>query len=255
MHPISDKELDRLFRQRFDELGVEPADTVWGKISDQLGNQKNDKKSFSLFWMAAAGIIVVLSAGLWLFRPVEVIKLQGVAQVKEENIPAPAISEPLEEVLSKPLNKDGLNEIAAVPEIEASEKKVAEPVTQVKVQEIVKPQIEKDAIVIAANKDKVPVIQESKQKLVISQPDSFDKVADEVVYAKSITKSDLTENIQAEDGLTTSHRKIKSIGSLVNFVIAKVDRREDKIIEFKDGDEGSELAGLNLGLVKYRSRK
>ena len=49
--------------------------------------------------------------------------------------------------------------------------------------------------------------------------------------------------------------KIRSIGSLVNFVIAKVDHREDKIIEFEDNDEGSEVSGINLGVLKFKSRK
>ena len=40
MHPISDKELDKLFQQRFGDLEVEPSNDVWEKISNKM-----DKKS------------------------------------------------------------------------------------------------------------------------------------------------------------------------------------------------------------------
>jgi hypothetical protein len=50
----------------------------------------------------------------------------------------------------------------------------------------------------------------------------------------------------------TRHR-IKSFGDLVNVVVAKVDKRKDKIIEFTDtdGDE-STITGINLGFVSIK---
>lgn len=256
MHPISDKELDKLFRQRFDEFEVEPSDAVWGKISDQLNDQKVGKKSYSSLWMAAAGIILVLSAALWLFRPVEVIKLQGVAQIKEESNQAAPAHEPAKEIINIAPDSDSDPKLAAaVADTKAPEKNTDMPNVQIKVQEDIQPQLAKEVVTIAVNKDKAPLIQESKPKPVIPQADSFDKVVEGDVYAQSLVKSDITEQIQAETTVSTGQRKVKGIGGLVNFIIAKVDHREDKIIEFKDGDEGTELAGLNLGLVKFRSRK
>jgi len=41
----------------------------------------------------------------------------------------------------------------------------------------------------------------------------------------------------------------------VNFVIAQVDKREDKLIEFTESDEGTEVSGINLGLLKIKSKK
>lgn len=256
MHPISDKELDKLFRQRFDEFEVEPSDAVWGKISDQLNDQKIGRKSYSSFWMAAAGIILVLSAALWLFRPVEVIKLQGVAQIKEESNLAAPVHEPAKETITTaPANDLDSKLSAAVGDTKVSEKNTEMSNAQIKVQEDVQPLVGKEVIIAAVNKDKAPLIQEPVSKPVISHADSFDKVGEGDVYARSLAKSEITEEIQTEAAVSTGQRKIKSIGGLVNFVIAKVDHREDKIIEFKDGDEGTELAGLNLGLVKFRSRK
>jgi hypothetical protein len=42
------------------------------------------------------------------------------------------------------------------------------------------------------------------------------------------------------------------VGDLVNFVIAKVDKREEKIIKVSKTDEGdNEITGINLGLFKF----
>jgi hypothetical protein len=65
----------------------------------------------------------------------------------------------------------------------------------------------------------------------------------------------IEEESDIEENELRGQKKIRSIGSLVNFVIAKVDKREDKLIEFKDSDEGSEVSGINLGLVKIKSKK
>jgi len=52
----------------------------------------------------------------------------------------------------------------------------------------------------------------------------------------------------------TPKRKIRSIGGLVNYVVGKVDPRDDKVIEFTDNDEGTEVSGINLGLLKIKSK-
>jgi hypothetical protein len=57
MHPISDKDLDKLFQQRFENLELEPSNNVWGKISSTLDNKVSGKQSFSTIWMAAASVI------------------------------------------------------------------------------------------------------------------------------------------------------------------------------------------------------
>lgn len=256
MHPISDKELDKLFQKSFSDLEIEPGNAVWNNISDQLDNQKRGKKSFSMFWMAAASIVVVLSAGLWLFRPVEVIKLQGLAQNKEEVVPESVIPEPAKETENAPASDEQSSEfVAIVPEITGASKKES---NEVQSQELKQQPEEKEEITIAAVQRNEPVVpKELKAKVLLPELNSFEKKTEIVVEDQVLAQSSdhSLEDIQSDEQIYSGQRKIKSIGGLVNFVIAKVDRRENKIIEFKDGDEGSELAGLNLGIVKYRNRK
>jgi hypothetical protein len=95
MHPISDKELDKLFQQRFGDLEIEPSAAVWEKITGTM-DQKRRKSAFPSFWMAAASIVVLISAGLLYFRPQEVIRLQGsteMAQNMEDNSSRPQLNE------------------------------------------------------------------------------------------------------------------------------------------------------------------
>lgn len=255
MHPISDKELDKLFQKNFDDLEIEPGNAVWNNISDQLNNQKGGKKSFSMFWMAAAGIVIVLSAGLWFFRPVETIKLQGLAQNNEEVVPESVIPEPVKEVANTPVKDDQASDFVAIaPKL--SEVSGIES-SEIKNQELIQVPEDKEVITAAVVQKNEPVaIRELKAKVVLPELNSFEKNTEIIAVDQVLAQSDYAlEDIQSEDQDYTGQRKIKSIGSLVNFVIAKVDRRENKIIEFKDGDEGSELAGLNLGIVKYRNRK
>ena len=48
----------------------------------------------------------------------------------------------------------------------------------------------------------------------------------------------------------------QALGGLINLVIAKVDKREDKIIEFDESDEDeSNLTALNLGILKIKRNK
>ena len=62
-------------------------------------------------------------------------------------------------------------------------------------------------------------------------------------------------NSADEFNSNTKNRKVRGVGGLVNFVISQVDKREDKLIEFTESDEGTEVSGINLGLLKIKSKK
>lgn len=51
-------------------------------------------------------------------------------------------------------------------------------------------------------------------------------------------------------------RKIRTFGDIVNAVVAKLDKRKEKIIEFSDSDgDRSTITGLNLGIIKIKKDK
>ena len=70
-----DKDFDQIFKSSFEDFEVQPAANSWDKITDKL-DKKPKKKSFGVFWMAAASVVVVLGIGIGLFtKPTEVIKV------------------------------------------------------------------------------------------------------------------------------------------------------------------------------------
>jgi hypothetical protein len=261
MHPISDKDLDKLFQQRFENLKVEPSNEVWGKISNTLDNKVSGKQSFSTFWMAAASVIVVITAGLWFTRPVEKTKLQSsspiiakekvqvsVPQLTKESITEPVQQEP---ILIEP--KPRLTEFVIEKPTESNYKLLTE-ISQARPE--LKPAVEQAPIVIASAIVKKTIATLPKQLVNVPERYSGDQSLLDVTQADMITKVDRPEeHILDEERVHNGHKRIRSIASLVNFVIAKVDKREDKLIEFKDGVEGSEVSGINLGLVKIKSKK
>lgn len=256
MHPISDKELDKLFQQRFKDLEFSPSDAVWGKITGKLDRQKSGNSSIPGYWLAAASVIILISAGLWFYRPAEVIKLRGnpeIVQIKADSSRLPEINEPLKNTESE-RTKPAASTLVKSAGIESGKYKLSEESTLPETNTELP--VEKELIVMSSGSVKRSNPVQPKQSVKIPAGYSGDQSQLDVTQPDLIAKIDLPqEDIKSEEPQKTESRKIRSIGSLVNFVIARVDKREDKIIEFKDGEEGSELSGVNLGLVKFKSRK
>lgn len=260
MHPISDKELDRLFQQRFGDLEIEPSNDVWGKISNKLDNKKSGKRSFSPLWMAAASVIVVISAALWFNRPIEIVKLQGNSEMAEEKVKSivkPSQIEPIEELVEEEAILAELNPGItdfAIEKPAVNDLKIVAEIPQALPE--VKPVAEQPQIVIASNAIKKPLPNQLNQTIKVPSRYSGDQSQLDITQPDMIAKLDVEEEqFIEEQRVSSGNKKIRSIGGLVNFVISKVDKRDDKLIEFIDGAEGSEVSGINLGLVKIKSRK
>jgi len=263
MHPISDKELDKLFQHRFAELEMVPSSAVWEKITASL-DQKQRKVVFSpSIWMAAASIVVLISAGFLYFSPQQVIKLHGKSEFAqnvdaslspvEQNTLTASITEPQKPdqaiIVNSPdlsLESTSLIESSADPLVQNLQ--LAQP--EIKLPEHTEPLVISSSVVKKAN----PV----QKKKAVKVPNRFsgDQSALDVTQPDMMAKAVfIEEESDIEENELRGQRKIRSIGSLVNFVIAKVDKREDKLIEFKDSDEVSEVSGINLGLIKIKSKK
>lgn len=263
MHPISDKELDKLFQQRFEDLQVEPSNEVWEKISNGLDKKKPTKKTFPIFWMAAASIIVVLSAGLWFTRSDEkLIDQDSPVIVQEENkvIEQDAVSESFNNtreqesdpvLISKSLENKVVNDLPKAETILVNE--VVKVVSEIKAPE------DPSEEVIASNVIKRPIVIQPKQPVKVPARYSGDQSALDLSQP-DLSREVLTASISSQDRNSTDefnsrNRKVKGVGGLVNFVIAQVDKREDKLIEFTESDEGTAVSGINLGLLKIKSKK
>ena len=116
--------------------------------------------------------------------------------------------------------------------------------------------VQTESLVISSSVVKKANSVQPKKAVKVPNRFSGDQSALDVTQPDMMAKAVfIEEESDSEENELRGQRKIRSIGSLVNFVIAKVDKREDKLIEFKDSDEGSEVSGINLGLVKIKSKK
>lgn len=253
MHPISDKELDKLFKQHFEEVEVRPSDHVWGKIAARMDHKEQVKKTFPIFWMAAASVVVMLGAGLWFYRPIEVIRLQGT----EQNMVVNTTEGKITDLGTGALVMDHVH-----PEIKgfdfsklaASEEKTFNTPKEVTLPEKSVDELPRQDVIASNNsrRNTLEVVQPKKDIKV--QQYAGDQSQLDVTQSNMIANADVVANELVPEPERGASKRIRSVGSLVNFVISKVDRRDDKIIEFKDGDEGSEVSGINLGLIKLKSR-
>jgi hypothetical protein len=256
MRHIQDKDLDQLFKDRFEHASLEPSADLWGKINKEISPKK--VKVLPAYWMAAAAIVVALTAGLLFINP-PAGQQPGAQQqnvtalkpkLKVKSIPAPGA------------RLDSLNSTAQVAVVATKR----QPVVSGK-KSILK--VEHKAIT-------EKLITEPKKDLIAMQPKAADdhltikkqevKLENAIaVNPEAIKKEDLVFANVAPDvpidqvineNENVEKKGIKNIGDLVNYVVDKVDKREQKFLKFEtDSDENSSLVAINIGFIKLNSRK
>jgi len=242
---MQDKEFDQLFKERFEEAEIHPSPALWGAIQAEI-TPVSKRRAFSGWWMAAAVVLVGVSAGL-LFHKTEKIQLQGKAIVATATETAP------ETIIA---DQSG---------------------TVVSTGSVLPQATKKNNLFVADNQpDNKKLVVSEEKSLITVQPneglshplhignETLAKV--DVGTLKENTTTDIAiagadipattvdavvnENDQAE------HTRIRNVGDLINFVVDKVDKREQKFLQFKsDDDDNSSLIAINIGPFKLNPRK
>lgn len=261
---ISDKELDDLFSSKLNDLELEPNDMVWNNISDQINNNKTKKKSIVPVLRIAAGLIVVISIGLLLFNnedPIIKKPVQNkVAKVETEQ-QKPAV-EPTENVKSDKLML-----------LLSAKNKVVKEVRQNKISNkkrviILVPKITPELKIVdemlaaniqpeKKNDPNMTVLTAARTTIVPDVSTRFNNQTDDEEIIAATVKP---QNLRAKNSIVAvvaKRKGIRSIGDVVNLVMAKVDKRQDKLIEFSDSDDGEEsnVTGINLGIISIKKEK
>lgn len=249
MQTMSDKEFDELFRVKFGSFEAEPSDRVWGRISGEL-KQTQKKTLFSPAWMAAASIVLVIGAGIWFSKPSETIKLrattspQQVAKTTVTPSRPTQVKEAAGESFFRKLSSLKISRDSQVKYLESikSRKRVPEQEQLVNGPEV------------ASRNDQAEVLSYVEEPQISVAPPATVVMHDssKPVLALANVENDLKESATAETERSGSG--IRSVGDLVNFVVAKVDKRKDKVIEFSENDEGTLISGINLGLFKIKTK-
>lgn len=245
---MQDKEFDKIFNEKFEGFEVEPSAMVWNNIAAELDGKK--AKVVRLPWLSiAATVLVALGAGIFFLQKGN----SNTDQPKQNKLvanrvePAKQITpvQPVETVSVKPADavaapvNHAHNIIASITDKPAPANNTSEPV----------------------GKTTEPVKNESPQlTAVVIDPESTHlntaTLPDVTLTPKMDSPPVAEKPVMAVQAV--KKRGIHNLGGLINALVAKVDKREDKLIEFSDSDDddtGSDLTGVNLGLIKIKKQQ
>jgi hypothetical protein len=239
MQAMQDKDFDQLFQDRFEEAEIQPSSNLWGNIEKELTPKK--KRVFPVYWAAAAVVVIATTIGL-LSQKTEPLKLQGnaaEATAKVENVPVTpsklntTVEEPVVEPKSTPL--------ILAPKVKLEN--LVRKNSQLAVQS--NPEVKRQQIKV------VEVAPEQKEEIK-----SVATLEKEIMIAKVDPPVVAEQSTQIAETEVRERKGIRNVGDVINFVVDKLDKREKKIIQFKtDDDDNSSLIAVNIGILKFNSRK
>lgn len=266
MKAMLDKEFDKAIKSSFEDFEVEPTAKSWENISAQL-NQKPKGKKLPIFWLtAAASVVIVLSIGISIYvkSTDDIIKLRAQENPKdvviEEGLNLQAANKKISNIGDDKVVKTDLNKGEKL--VNSSVKTNKNQVEIIKNKSLEKNIISDATITPNAN---VLVVKKVEEVIAATKPVRKPTVTEKMIAeenakgANSINNkpafaiNTTDENLSNEGAQGDRKVKIKTVGDLVNFVVAKVDKREEKIIKVSKTEESdNEITGINLGLFKFR---
>jgi hypothetical protein len=261
---MQDKELDRLFQQKLDDLEIQPSAGVWQGISAELNTDKRRRTLFPLL-SAAAGVVLLITAGI-LFIPKQPVKNSDRHHPTEIAQAPKAVQNPIAVKIDPVVppapnqNKVPANQVIA-------------PVNNIALVNKTKPNLtpstQQQPVVTA----QPPVAAHADEPLLANAPavdyhvvktDAPD-TATRISPKPTIINSEKAQPVliaqtPAQSAPATARpvkkHRIRSLGDVFNVVIAAVDKRKDKVIEFSNTDEDdATITGLNLGFIKVKKEK
>ena len=226
-----EKTFDKVFKDKLGEVSVAPSPQVWENISASL-EQKQHKKRVISPWLGVAASVLLVSLGAWWFFPmnqaqvgaVKVMNVQAmptrtteVQLTAQENLPKKELAH-----ISKPLVVNKVAQLQQDLALPPSSVNTVDP----------KP----SATIIQPEQQQVAVLNESP-----SQPVTILKTPQETAL-----------NSAQPSAKKHAKKRIRSLSDLVNFVVAKVDNREEKILETSTDEAILSLTALNVGPLKFK---
>ena len=258
---MQDKEFDDLFRSKMDGFGIEPSPDVWTGIAGELNAGVRKKALFS--WLSiVASIIVLITAGVLFIPQKGNVKhpvknpvknqpgLTNQTVIKNNTKPGPSdikdVSKQNETAIAAGINKQPHHSKTIN---NTSGNQSAEPSSPVKIDD------KTELAAIHQNKQEVinAVVPDEATPLTVKQL-AHDSTP--FITKPAITPPQLSiAGNQNPAPVKVSH-KIRNFGDLVNAVVAKVDKRKNKIIEFTHTDDSeTTIAEVNLGIIQIRKEK
>lgn len=263
---MQDKEFDKIFKQKFEDFEVEPSSTVWGDIVEKLDGKKRIRSI--LPWLSiAATLLIVVTGGLLFLNKGE---QAGAPRKGNKLIPSrvkPAVIVQKQEVSTKRANPLFSAKLVQIVQVT----KVTVPVSRHQQQTVASPNL------AIARKETIPVNvtpadvvdhepMNNNQPIIAALANPASTKVQTTLPDVQLAPKVLATEVQDISALTASaegHKPekkhgIRNMGGLINAIVARLDKRDNKLIEFSDGDEdddnGTVVTGVNLGLIKIKKQ-
>ena len=264
---MQDDEIDDLFRSKLDGFEMKPSANVWHGVTAELQPLKN-KGVLVSFLSIAASILVLITAGI-LFIPQKggvIIKHSDSTRATKthsaDSLVAKANNNPAKNALIVttignnaliPINKVGSNNKAGTTKVIQGENIVVTEKKETAVRPVEQSEI---ASVTLKTNSKDVVLPGNETKRVPKQP--IEETTMGFATKPLLVADQMPAQNEPEVGpeLKPKH-KIHTLGDLINVVVAKVDKRKDKVIEFttRDDEDEATVTGVNLGIIKFKKEK
>lgn len=223
---------DKILKDKLKDVSVAPSPQVWENISAGL-EQKQQKKRVIYPWLGVAASFLLVSLGAWLFFPMNQAQVGAAKVVNVQQMPTRTteVQPTAQENLSK-------NEVAHIAKVIVKEK----------VSSLQKDFVLTSSSVITVEPKPGATVQQSEQQevAVLNESQSIDPA----IIPNAPQEIALTS---AEPGaIKHAKKRIRSLSDLVNFVIAKVDNRKEKVLETSSNEAILSLTSLNVGPLKFK---
>lgn len=251
---MQDKNMDEIFRLKLEAFEMEPSDAVWPRIAREMDSVKR-KRSLTPYYGVAASVIILLAAGIF-FIP-QKIKINN-EQHTVNNIAKAATK-------SLPNKSENVLPYKFNSTTSKQNRIVVHHYKTVNSNQVQK--ISPETKALDSGKTGQPIIasvpQRKQERIEAAVPDittqlSVTQPATETtgfITKPSLAATQLPYADRQNDGFAKPRHTIRTLGGLINAVVAKVDKRRDKIIEFTDDDDETNVTGINLGIIKIKKEK
>ncbi|MET1057479.1 MAG: hypothetical protein ABWY16_19350 [Pedobacter sp.] len=253
MQHIQDNEFDQSFRDRFDEAEIEAPAHLWDKIETQL--IVKPRRIFPVYWLAAAIGIVALSVGFFISNADHSERSHRMAVVKTK--PAVAVAVPaVQSTISSHSHGSAVKNLqhskrfSALTAV-AVEKKVQSP-------DVLSESAKESTDSKKDLADLQPLALNAHlyaREVTIKQQKLSLPLSGDIVLANNAEGPATGDGVMNENENRTANRGIRNMGDLINYVVDKVDKSDEKIIQFKTEDDNSSLVALNIGIIRFNTKK
>jgi hypothetical protein len=250
MQPIRDKDFDQLFKDAFADAEVTPSRDLWSNIESEITPKK--KRIIPIYWLSAAAVLLIATIGILVYQ-------QQNTSSEGKQLASNTI-ETTKPVVQAPIVKDTVTTIVEPVEnitpVLPVQRKAVSAIAKTRVkQELVKP-VEKQRIVTAPEMQKqeavLAKVEEPKKDIKTKIEEAILQPKEETVIVANPTAVKIDEPVNDNE---QSNKGIRNVGDVVNLIVNKMDKRKDKLIQFRTDDDDSSLSSINIGPFKIGKRK